>query len=373
MLSPRPFKSLYCFLIFGTVGTTLAFTSVTQAQLNDGVPSTGPFTAGIFNFPGDPEPDTFPFIGGTSATNVAQVNIGVNADIGNNRIFEYAEVNITDDNSNVGDNAALSFRTTFRDSEVNLISGRLAGQEDFLAGTTLNQSGGSIGNNTDIFGVANISNGTIGGNADLFDGGTINLSGGSFGSGLEVFDGGTLNVSGGDTGASGRINGVLNVADGLVGANTRVNAGGEANFSGGSVGGLFTNAGAITVSGGDFNDTGSFGFHNVFVDGDDTSATFGDSFFGDTNFIGTEFFLDGVPVGTAGVEDIITARNQTLTGTLLDGSPISFFLDDSSPGFFSDSFPVDSTLSVTIAVPEPTSLAVLMSMSGLLLARRRRS
>ena len=367
MLSPRPFKSLYCFLIFGAVGTTLAFTSVTQAQLNDGVPSTGPFTAGIFNFPGDlPEPSTFPFFGGTSATNVAQVNIGVNADIGTDRTFMFAEVNITDDNSNIGDNAALSFRTNFIDSEVNLISGRLAGSEDFFAGTTLNQSGGSIGNNTDIFGVANISNGTIGGNADLFDGGTINLSGGSFGSGLEVFAGGTLNVSGGDTGASGRINGVLNVADGLVGANTRVNAGGEANFSGGSVGGLFTNAGAITVSGGDFNDTGGFGFHNVFVDGTT-------SFFGDTNFIGTEFFLDGVPVGTAGVEDIITARNQTLTGTLLDGSQISFVLNDSSPGFFSDFFPVGSTLSVTVAVPEPTSLAVLMSMSGLLLARRRRS
>ena len=80
-----------------------------------------------------------------------------------------------------------------------------------------------------------------------------------------------------------------------------------------------------------------------------------------------------MPVGTAGVEDIITARNQTLTGTLLDGSPISFFLNDSNPSFFGDFFPVDSTLSVTVAVPEPTSLAVLMSMSGLLLARRRRS
>ena len=366
MLNPRPFKSLYCFLIFGTVGTTLAFTSVTQAQLNDGVPSTGPFTAGIFNFPGDPEPSTSPPFGGTSATDVAQVNIGVNADIGNNRTFEFAEVNITD-------NAALSVRTRFIDSEVNLISGSLAGQENFEAGTTLNQSGGSIGNNTNISGVANISNGTIGGNADLFDGGTINLSGGSFGSGLEVFAGGTLNVSGGDTGASGRINGVLNVADGLVGANTRVNAGGEANFSGGSVGGLFTNAGAITVSGGDFNNTGTLGFHNVFVDADATSATFEESFFGDTNFIGTEFFLDGVPVGTAGVEDIITVRNQTLTGTLLDGSQISFLLNDSNPGFFDDFFPVNSTLSVTVAVPEPTSLAVLMSMSGLLLARRRRS
>ena len=429
MLISRSYTPLHRSLIAATAGSVLALASGAQAQLDDGEPSDpGLFAAGVLNIlgaGGDPLP--IGNYGGTAIDSLLQVNIGLGGDLtGNNRVVNFAEVNLTDGG------AISGFRTDFSDAEVNLIDGSLRGQEDFFASSTLNQSGGSIGTNLDVFGTANISGGTVGQFFSLRTGGTLNLSGtgdidrdftaetgttvnvsggsfgasttfsagsaltvtggdfgtsaaiantanvsgGTFGDFLDVEDGGILNFSDGSIGSSGEVlsggvanisggvigssfnvrdGGVATITNGEIGSSFRPNAGSEVTISGGQAVGFFANEGDTTISGGDFDNTSIFGFHNL-------SGS-------ELNLIGTEFFLDGEAVGTSG---IITDRDVTLTGTLLDGTAISFVLNsDTSLNALNDVFAADSTLAVTV-IPEPTSLA-LLGLGGLLLARRRRA
>lgn len=151
---------------------------------------------------------------------------------------------------------------------------------------------------------------------------TLNVEGGEVGDGIEVA-GGTLNISGG------------NLGDGLAAFEGSV-----VNISGGTV----ENVMAFTGS--------------------------------EVNLMGTEFFIDGVPLRTLvpGQAFGITDRDATLSGLLADGSSFDFELLDEYP-FHDVHFALiapNATLTVTLAVPEPASFSILTLACCLLLGGQRR-
>ena len=183
-----------------------------------------------------------------------------------------------------------------------------------------------------------------------------NLSG-SFGGGVEVnvreggftdaassLEGSELNLLGGNFGLAtiARDGSQVNILDGIVGTGFEARSGSEINVRGGT---FQSNLRAL-----------------------DGSVV---------NFFGREFFLDGVSVFDSGPNSetqIIDARDSTLSGLLSDGTPFSFELNpnDLSSSSTENFFSPGATVSVTFAVPEPTSLTFLSLPTGLLLLGRRR-
>ena len=95
------------------------------------------------------------------------------------------------------------------------------------------------------------------------------------------------------------------------------------------------------------------------------------------NLFGTDFVLDGAPLTdlVAGEAFIINERDVTLTGALFeDGSAFSFDLNQAFLNSSNDQVDPSSTLTVTLtAVPEPSSIAILLFGCGLAGLRRTRS
>ncbi len=224
---------------------------------------------------------------------------------------------------------------------------------------TLNIEGGTVGRGTEVTrGVVNISGSA---SVDTFfyayADSKVNIRGGSVGRFLYSYDGSEVNISGGSVGDFLRAlsGGVVNISGGSVGDGFFIYAGSKVNMSGGSVGdGFFAHAGSrVNISGGSI---GSF------------AARAGS----EVNLIGTEFFLNGVPLDTLTQHEpstIASRGGQILSGTLADGSAFSFELNDlriSTKDFFS----TDSLLTVTL-VPEPSSVVLLLLAGGGFFVRRR--
>ena len=216
------------------------------------------------------------------------------------------------------------------------------------------------------------------GNGDIFDSsgdGTqdpslqINVSpegnlSGNFRGGVEVnVRGGSLDLVSGVAGSE------INLLGGSILTGSVVN-GGQLNVFGGIVGTGFRSGpdprfassrtgGEINLFGGTFQSTLQVGDGSV------------------VNIFGREIFLDGVSVSDFGPNSgpqIIDDRDSTLSGLLSDGTPFSFELNSSEPadGFSQDFFSPGAMVSVTFAVPEPSSLTFLSLTTGLLLLGRRR-
>ena len=270
-------------------GAMLALTSGAQAQqLTDGVQTT-PFTGDVINLPdANPSGDIGDPTGGTET----QINFGTDhnfqyggfvptaADTNGNghidpaeaaaaadagltvpvlgRTYSFTEVNILDVNLNPNPAGGANVSPVYNSCEVNLLvpevpfpfsdSGFIGNCSTIDVNSTLNMTGGLVGNLAAIDGVANISGGRLG-NSSMISG-TVNLTGtGGMSSNSTVLSGGVVNILSDDAFifgvtfepgstvnmTSGQIQNLSNLADGTV--------------SGGQIGSFVTINGEVTLSG----------------------------------------------------------------------------------------------------------------------------
>ena len=208
-------------------------------------------------------------------------------------------------------------------------------------GSTVNISGGSVGENLDAEGAQiNLSSGEIGREFKAFNGTEVNITGGSIGDLSRAFSGSTINMFAGaiESGfdAYGDVNvyggtivdhfdamegSVVHFSGGVHGSFIGASSGSEVNISGGSFGALFrANDGSVVrVSGGSFFD----GFET-----EQGSAV---------EFAGDDFRINGEPIqGLESIGDsqpVSIAHDDLLTGTYLDGTPFAFVYQSNSPFF----------------------------------------
>lgn len=252
-------------------------------------------------------------------------------------------------------------------TQVNLADGGDLGSFFFAdAGSEVNIRGGNVGDGLGAHNGAevNISGGTVGDDAQAFSGSTVNISGSaSVGSVSATNAGSEINISGGSVSNFTAISGgEVNVSGGSVGRLSLAGIGGQVNISGGTLGIEFVakSGSEVNISGGS---VGDFLFARSGSEVNISGGTIGNRFIAaansEVNLFGSEFSLDGLLIDNlmAGEAFTIVDRNVPLTGVLLDGSEIDFFLDNTFTAN-QDSFPSDATLTVTI-VPEPSGFAML--------------
>lgn len=195
-----------------------------------------------------------------------------------------------------------------------------------FAQTTINlEDGDTVANGTDL---------PSGATVNVFDGATIGLA-------VDLSNG-TLNIFGGNVAI-----GATSISSGFTNSNNQV------NISGGNVGPFFQFVGSTgNISGGRLNTFGVFSGSTVTITGG-TVTGFPDVFSNGTvnieggnvntvralsgstiNILGSDFALDGEPIDIEPGETItLTARNQSFTATLADGSPFSHELRTNNTGF----------------------------------------
>jgi len=167
----------------------------------------------------------------------------------------------------------------------------------------------------------------------------------------------------------------LNVsAGGTVGDNTFVDFNTEVNISGGTIGdGYAAFFSEANISGGTIGD----GFSANGADVEISGGTFGSSFevFPDSvvNVVGSQFSINGVQLTglSIGQPLEITDRDVSFSAVLEDGGLFDIDLNSilSRPNDF---FSPDATLTVTFAVPEPSSVAFVVLAATVGFLRRRR-
>ena len=187
--------------------------------------------------------------------------------------------------------------------------------------------------------------------------GTATIEGGSFrgGRSLEVNNNSVVNITGGDFSTT-----------------FTVEEGSDVSISGGVFGGTFTvgNRGSVDISGGTFDRIFLQGTAELNLSGGTVSGLV-TSNSGDLNIFGTEFFIDGDLVEFLALGETLNLRGQdlTLAGTLLDGSDFEIQFGS---GVSSQSFVNSVNLTLSTAVPEPSSLMLLITCFGLGTLKRRR-
>ena len=251
----------------------------------------------------------------------------------------------------VGDTlSASSFLTVDGTSVFDLSGGSLEGFSDFSGSSTLNVTSGSAGS---LFGGSSVG---------LLDNATANISGGSI-AGLESNSGTSVNISGGNVNLGFSIGGSIAISGGDVSASDfNVNSGDSLEISGGTVvvGSLFVSSGGTaTISGGvdlnnlfliDVNGAGA----SLNLVGSDFRLLFDDfdnNIFTDTPVAGPitdSLFFDGI-------------SGTSLAGTLLDGTEFRINEANLSGGGVIN----------LVAIPEPTSMTILL-IAGLVTSLQRR-
>ncbi len=294
-------------------------------------------------------------------------------------------------------------------------------------GSTLDISGGRIGNNLEVVdATVAISGGQIGERFDLFGGSSITITGGSIGNDFEAYSGALINISGGSISGDFDMNGaravmtggtiggqgfggksiqvgdgsVFDFSAGAINGGFGVGAGSTVNITGGMIRSLSAGGAGSTVNiaggsiGADLGDSfstslGAFGGSTITISGSDSffgnqsSGVNFDAYPGSiVNLVGTEFLLNGTDITDQLIaNESFTVENRTnnpfgdpliLSGILADGSPFSFHLI--SWNIFEnftrlDYFDPNATLNI-ILVPEP-SVSVLLLTGVLVLLLRR--
>jgi hypothetical protein len=226
------------------------------------------------------------------------------------------------------------------DSVVNISAGVVRDQLDARSGSIVNIYGGGVGSlSSSVNSVINMLGGIVQGDITAGAAGSVNITGG------EVE--GRINVLGGPVSISGGF-----VREGLA-----INNNGSVNISGGTIGGNLTTTSSsgteVNISGGDLE-----GFFTI-----RSQVEF--------NLFGRYFHLDGIALSELQVGNAftITDRNVNLSGLLADGTPFSLYLD--SKNTIEDYFSPDATLTVTLVVPEPASIGLIMLGCCVLVWRRR--
>ncbi|QQE13425.1 hypothetical protein JD969_08195 [Planctomycetota bacterium] len=193
--------------------------------------------------------------------------------------------------------------------------------------STVHITGGTIGHyfNSNIGCVVNVSNGNFLGEYHTNWGGTTNIYAGDMAPNYHAEDGSTTNIYGGSM-KNVRVKDFSSEYTGIV------------NIYGGTFDGYFHARSGSTI-----------------------------------NFYGSDFKLDGVPVTglMLNIPHLVTGRsNLTLTGTNQDGSPLTFYLDNTYNNPLGNV--IDTTAIINLVlVPEPASLSLLALSTLPLLARRR--
>ena len=272
---------------------------------------------------------------------------------------------------------SIGSRTNAANSTVNLSSG----STDVLrahSNSVVNISGGSIAANllTNTGSVVNISDGIVGSDMifpAIIEDGELNISGGTTLSPLSSRSS-MVNITGGDVDAfSASLGSVVNVNGGNF-HSFSLDLSSEADISGGSFSNRVTvqTEGVLNVSGGDFDGFVSVGTDSeINISGGSFDGFFRALFDSEVNLFGSEFLLDDVLLDNNLTIDeafTISQRDATLEGLLADGTPFSFDLNSA----FGFGFDPNSTLTVTLVVPEPNSMALLVLGGLSLLARRQK-
>lgn len=243
-----------------------------------------------------------------------------------------------------------AFASSVNGQSVDLLAGDTLGPNVVIPdGTTVNVLGGDIGLGVDLSnGTLNVSSGNVAADADMFSEGftntnnTVNITGGNVGAFFQLMGTTELNLSGGTIASFGLFDDAV------------------ANITGGTVT-RFPDilSGTANISGGDLFSVRVFNGAEV-------------------NFFGSEFSLNGSPLAlTPGQEFVIDTRDETLTGTLADGSALEFTLSSSVGAFGGpepDTAQTGATVTVTLvpSIPEPMSLPLFCWVGGLALFRRVR-
>lgn len=261
-------------------------------------------------------------------------------------------------------------------------------------GSTLNIEGGRLGADAAVVnGTVNIRSGVV---ERAFTGGTgsvVNVSGGTIGNQSKAQSGSEFNFSGGVIGSefTAEAGSVVNISGGSF--EEEFFAGGEVNITGGELGPDFeANSGSVVnIGGGTFGDEVTFGSGS------------------EVNLFGFGFLIDGLPAIpiVQGQNFTSQAQDAVLSGTFADGTPFLFDFSDSDflsstaaltltittniPGDFNGDGDVDGadflvwqrtdrsaselalwkvnygktpgSFSVSVAVPEPSTLMLLGSMA----------
>lgn len=355
-------------------GVVLSLTSVGQAQLDDGMPTT-PFPGTVINLPSDSNPGEDVDVGDATGATLTQLNMNTGVDFATgDRTYSFTEVNVLA--ANMNPSTSPNSNAIYNNCEINMMTGFLGNNAVIDANSTLNISGGEVRANSTIAGVANVSTGGIGnprisgivnlseegeifgGSSSIIDGGVVNSSGGRIFGPFTVRTGGTLNVEAGSDLRNATISGTANFRGGLLNNTYTIEDGGVLNVMEGASPGAAT---TTINSGGTINLSGGFLGSNTFVQSGGvlnvSGGTIGTAFNnppglnvlsgGTVNFTGTDFALDGTPIIlTPGMPCIVTDRTGTLTGTLSDGETISFNLSATKGGIFTNFFEAGSTVTV---------------------------
>lgn len=224
------------------------------------------------------------------------------------------------------------------DSEVNITGGSVG--NSFASGwsSVLNISGGTTGRFMRVNGEVNISGGNIGERFQADDRSVVNISGGSFGRDFDANYGSTVNITGGTFGPSFATHqaSMVTITDGNFGSFS-ANSDSIVNVSGGTFGYFgANNRSSVNISGGVFE--------NGLVADEDSKVS----------ILGTEFFLDGVPVDLElGVPMLIENPNAQLTGLWIDGTEFEFDLSSSEGSTADLIFIEQATLSLLLVEPGP--------------------
>ena len=259
------FTAPRCLLMAACAVLTLTAGAQAQVLTNDMKDAPGDFDLSItLDNTGTSDPNPMGDVGTSGTLTQLNLNTGHNfsyggVPFGTTRTYEFTEVNINGVNLNPDPASGENPFAVYNNCEINLCVPVAPAFPDFQTGfignnatldenTTLNMTGGLLGNLADVSGTINISGGRIGSFADID--GTLNLSGtGGTGSNSTILSGGEVNIS-----APGAFVFFLNF-----------NSGSTVTMTAGQIQNLSTIAGVGTISGGQI---GSF----VNIDGNVTMS-----------------------------------------------------------------------------------------------------
>ena len=246
-------------------GAMLASTSGAQAQqLADGV-QTIPFTGNVISLPADTNPSGD--IGDPTGGTETQINLesGHDFEYGafpGSRNYYFTEVNILDVNLNPNPATGSNVNAIYNNCEVNLLvpesstgtaadTGFLGNNTTLGVNSTLNMTGGLVGNLSTISGTANVSGGSFGNFTTI--NGTVNLTGtAAISTASEATSGAVINIDSADVTLFGidlQAGSTTNVTDGTIGNSSNIS--GVVNLTGGSINSFTTIDGTVNVSNAD--------------------------------------------------------------------------------------------------------------------------
>ena len=266
---------LLSFVPLIAAGAVLALTSAAQAQLlSNGMQD----DSSLFGFevitlndtvstdpnPADGEGIGNPVGNATDNSTLSQINFETGHDIPygafpGSRTYSFTEVNILDVNLNSNPASGGNVEAIYNNCEVNLFvpeapafpdssTGFIGNNATLGANSTLNMTGGLVGNLSTISGTANVSGGSFG-NFTTFNG-TVNLTGtASISSTSDATSGAVINIDSADATAFAidlQAGSTANVSNGTIGNGSCIS--GVANLTGGRINSFTTIGGTANVS-----------------------------------------------------------------------------------------------------------------------------